>query len=57
MLQEYAELGEGEVPLSKEWVEYVLGVCLRHPFCTAEKMGRFEVLSASGGARGNWGPG
>ncbi|KAK4544839.1 hypothetical protein LTR36_003743 [Oleoguttula mirabilis] len=56
MLQEYAELEQGAVPVSRAWMEYVLGVCLRHPFCTAESMGRYEVLSASSGTRGNWGP-
>lgn len=56
MLQQFAELREGSEPLTREWIEYVLGVCLRHPFCTAENMGRFEVLAASGGARANWGP-
>ncbi|TKA33614.1 hypothetical protein B0A50_00450 [Salinomyces thailandicus] len=56
MLLEYSELAEGDVPLSREWMEYVLGICLRHPFCTAEKMGVYEVLSASGGSRANWGP-
>lgn len=56
MLQEFSELGEGGTLLSKEWMEYVLGVCMRHPFCTSRKMGRREVLASSGGFRGNWGP-
>lgn len=56
MMQEYPELAEGGMPLTREWIEYVLGLNLRHPFCTAAKMGRWEVLSAAGGARGNWGP-
>jgi len=53
MLLEYSELAEGTVTLSREWIEYVLGVSLQHPFCTTERMGRFEVLSVSGGARAN----
>ncbi|KAI6833399.1 hypothetical protein KC340_g6975 [Hortaea werneckii] len=56
MLVEFPELAEGPVPLSHKWIEYVLGISLRHPFCTAEKMGRYEVLASSGGARANWGP-
>ena len=56
MLHAYPELGEGRVPLTHNWIEYVLGVALRHPFCTAERMGRWEILASSGGARGTWGP-
>ncbi|TKA72691.1 hypothetical protein B0A55_06492 [Friedmanniomyces simplex] len=56
ILLEFAELGEGDVVLGTEWVEYKLELCLRRPFCTAERMGRFEVLAASAGGRGNWGP-
>ncbi|RMY39022.1 hypothetical protein D0866_02198 [Hortaea werneckii] len=56
MLVEFPELAEGPVPLSHKWIEYVLGISLRHPFCTAEKMGRYEVLASSGGTRANWGP-
>ncbi|KAI6792550.1 hypothetical protein KC361_g6684 [Hortaea werneckii] len=56
MLVEFPELAEGPVPLNHKWIEYVLGISLRHPFCTAEKMGRYEVLASSGGARANWGP-
>ena len=56
MLEKYPELGEGEQLLTKEWMEYVLGVCLRHPFCTASKMSRWQVLGSSAGARGVWGP-
>ncbi|EMC91780.1 hypothetical protein BAUCODRAFT_28033 [Baudoinia panamericana UAMH 10762] len=51
-----AELAEGSRPLSREWIEYVLGVNLRPPFCSWPGMGRFELLAASGGARANWGP-
>ncbi|KAK3654568.1 hypothetical protein LTR56_003214 [Elasticomyces elasticus] len=56
MLLAYAELAEGEEALTTAWIEYKLGVSLRRPFCTAERMGRFELLSSSGGLRGNWGP-
>ncbi|KAK3070967.1 hypothetical protein LTR53_009504 [Teratosphaeriaceae sp. CCFEE 6253] len=56
MLLCYAELGEGEAPLARSWVEYVLGVSLRQPFCTAERMGRYEMLAGSAGGRLNWGP-
>lgn len=55
---QFPELAEGEVVLEKEWVEYVLGVSLRHPFCAEGKMGRWEVLSGAakvGGVRA-WGP-
>ncbi|KAK5108994.1 hypothetical protein LTR62_007628 [Meristemomyces frigidus] len=56
MRAEFGEVGEGDVVLTREWIEFVLGVCLRQPFCTADRMGRFEVLAASAGGRGNWGP-
>ncbi|TKA32671.1 hypothetical protein B0A54_15475 [Friedmanniomyces endolithicus] len=56
LLRDFAELGEGEVVLDRDWVEYELGVCLRRPFCNAERMGRFEVLAESAGGRLNWGP-
>lgn len=59
MLERYPELGEGEVFLGREWIEFVLGVCMRHPFCTEERLpgvGRWQVLSAGGGGRGMWGP-
>lgn len=59
LLLQFPELGEGEVTLSRDWMEYVLGVSLRHPFCTEGKsMGRWEILSGVGrvgGARA-WGP-
>lgn len=57
LLVQFPELAEGEVPLHREWMEYVLGVGLRHPFCAEGKMGRWEVLSGAakvGGMRG-WG--
>lgn len=56
MLHAFPELAKGDRTLSRDWVEYVLGVALRHPFCTAEKMGRWEILASSSGARGTWGP-
>lgn len=56
MLHHFPELGKGDKVLTRDFVEYVLGVALVHPFCTAENMGRWEILSASGGARGTWGP-
>ncbi|KAK4494352.1 hypothetical protein PRZ48_014650 [Zasmidium cellare] len=56
MLHNFPELGEGKSPLTREWIEYVLGVSLRHPFCTADKMGRWEILASSSGTRGTWGP-
>ena len=59
LLLQFPELGEGEVTLSRDWMEYVLGVALRHPFCAEGKsMGRWEILSGVGrvgGARA-WGP-
>ncbi|KAK4617504.1 hypothetical protein CLAFUW4_12616 [Fulvia fulva] len=56
MLHVYPELAQGKIPMNHDWIEYVLGVALRHPFCTAASMGRWEVLASSGGARGTWGP-
>lgn len=56
MLERYPELGEGEVGLPRGWIEYVLGLCMRHPFCTSEQMGHWQVLGSSGGARMVWGP-
>ena len=59
VMSQFPELAEGEVPLSTDWMEYVLGVGLRHPFCAEGKMmGRWEILSGVGrvgGARA-WGP-
>jgi len=59
LLLQFPELGEGEVTLSRDWMEYVLGLGLRHPFCSEGKaMGRWEILSGVGkvgGARA-WGP-
>lgn len=56
---QFPELAQGEVVLSRDWMEYVLGVSLRHPFCAEGKMGRWEVLSGAakvGGVRawGHW---
>ncbi|EME78637.1 uncharacterized protein MYCFIDRAFT_178753 [Pseudocercospora fijiensis CIRAD86] len=48
--------GNSARPDAREFIEYVLGVALRHPFCTQEKMGRWEVLASSGSQRMNWGP-
>jgi hypothetical protein len=57
MLQ-FPELAQGEVVLGRQWMEYVLGVNLRHPFCAEGKMGRWEVLSGVGKVGGvrAWGP-
>jgi hypothetical protein len=57
MLQ-FPELAQGEVVLGRQWMEYVLGVSLRHPFCAEGKMGRWEVLSGVGKVGGvrAWGP-
>nr|OQO24906.1 hypothetical protein B0A51_04765 [Rachicladosporium sp. CCFEE 5018] len=57
MLTKFPELVEGERGLGREWMEYVLGVGLRFPWCTTEKMGKWEVVASVGklGARG-WGP-
>lgn len=40
-------------------MEYVLGMGLKHPFCSQGKaMGRWEILSGVGkvGGAGAWGP-
>ncbi|KAK6410856.1 hypothetical protein LTR95_018161 [Oleoguttula sp. CCFEE 5521] len=57
MLVDFPELVEGERGLGREWTEFVLGVGLRFPWCTTEKMGKWEVVASVGklGARG-WGP-
>jgi len=59
VISQFPELAEGEVLLGTDWMEYVLGVGLRHPFCAEGKMmGRWEILSGVGrvgGARA-WGP-
>lgn len=57
-LTQFPELKEGEVPLSRDWVEYVLGVSLRHPFCAEGRVGRWEVLAGAAkvGGMGAWGP-
>lgn len=59
MIEHFPELGSGDVKLNKEWIVWVLGRALRHPFCTEGGMGKWEVLSAvgrgrSGGAWGVW---
>lgn len=56
LLQRFPELAEGDEPLTREWMEYVLGLCMRHPFCASENMPRWQVLGSGAGARGNWGP-
>lgn len=57
MLEQFPELGLGDVMLGKEWMMWVLGRALRQPFCTEGGMGRWEVLSAVGRGQGggNWG--
>ncbi|GAB7330907.1 hypothetical protein MBLNU13_g02430t1 [Cladosporium sp. NU13] len=58
ILLQFPELAEGGVVLGREWMEYVLGVSLRQPFCSEGKMGKWEVLSGAakvGGLRA-WGP-
>ena len=58
VLLQFPELAEGEVALGREWVEHVLGVSLRQPFCSEGNMGKWEVLSGAakvGGLRA-WGP-
>jgi hypothetical protein len=55
---QFPELAKGEVVLGREWMEYVLGVSLRQPFCAEGNMGKWEVLSGAakvGGLRA-WGP-
>ncbi|KAF2772718.1 hypothetical protein EJ03DRAFT_257819, partial [Teratosphaeria nubilosa] len=57
MIMLYPQLVDGGEPLSREWIEYVLGVALRAPFSSSSKMGRWEILASnSAGARLNWGP-
>lgn len=56
MIKRCPELAQGKVPLTPDWIEYVLGKALRPPFCTAAMMGRWEILASSGGARSMWGP-
>lgn len=56
MLKRCPELAGGRVPLTQDWIEYVLGKALRQPFNNAAMMGRWEILASSGGARGMWGP-
>ena len=56
MLEQFPELGEGVVTLGRNWIEYVLGMALRAPFDSAEKMGRWEMLATSSGSRACWGP-
>lgn len=56
---QFPELAEGEIKLGREWMEYVLGVSLRQPFCAEGNMGKWEVLSGAakvGGLRawGHW---
>jgi hypothetical protein len=58
VLLQFPELADGEVLLGREWMEYVLGVSLRQPFCSEGNMGKWEVLSGAakvGGLRA-WGP-
>ena len=58
VLLQFPELKEGEIILGREWMEYVLGVSLRQPFCSEGNMGKWEVLSGAakvGGLRA-WGP-
>lgn len=58
VLLQFPELAEGEVVLGREWMEHILGVSLRQPFCAEGNMGKWEVLSGAakvGGLRA-WGP-
>lgn len=58
VLLQFPELAKGEVVLGRQWLEYVLGVSLRQPFCSEGNMGKWEVLSGAakvGGLRA-WGP-
>lgn len=58
VLLQFPELAEGAVVLEREWIEHVLGVSLRQPFCSEGNMGKWEVLSGAakvGGLRA-WGP-
>ncbi|KAF2216864.1 hypothetical protein CERZMDRAFT_108770 [Cercospora zeae-maydis SCOH1-5] len=56
ILRRFPELAQGNVPLSTDWMEYVLGLALRRPFCTDERVGRWELLASGAGPRGTWGP-
>ena len=56
MLRQYGELESGDVVLTKDWIEHVLGTCLRNPFCTTKEVGRWQKLATAAGPRGNWGP-
>ena len=56
MVHQYPELGSGDRPLTKEWIEHVLGACLRHPFCNSAMVGNWPTLATAAGPRGNWGP-
>jgi hypothetical protein len=59
LLLQFPELGEGAVTLRRDWMEYVLGLGMRHPFCSEGKaMGRWEILSSAGRLGGSraWGP-
>lgn len=56
MVKRCPELAQGKVPLTQDWIEYVLGKALRPPFCTAANMSRWEILASSGGTRSMWGP-
>jgi hypothetical protein len=51
-LEQFPELAYGEVVLGREWIEYVLGTSLRHPFCAEGKMGMWEVLGGATRASG-----
>lgn len=58
VLLQFPELAKGNIVLGREWLEYVLGVSLRQPFCSEGNMGKWEVLSGAakvGGLRA-WGP-
>jgi hypothetical protein len=55
-LHDWPELAYGAIPLSKDWIEYILGTSLRHPFSSSQRMGRFEQPYDSAGSRGVWGP-
>jgi len=41
MVEQFPELGAGDVVLRKEWMTWVLGRALRQPFCTEGGMGRW----------------
>ena len=56
MLLQFPELLEGQVLISREWIEFVLGVCKVQPFSEPERMSRWQILAVGGGPRMNWGP-